>query len=308
MTSQYQFYTADVFTTDLFNGAQIAVFPHAAGLSERQMQLVAGELNLSQTVFVFPADDPANTRRLRIFSPLEEAAFGGHPIIAAGYVLGAIGELDLSDGRAEIALEQNIGVIRVFVTLKQGQPTFVQFTMKVEPMVDRFTPPLNEIAEFLTLDRSQVGARQFVPMLASCGNPYLIVPVASHASLRAARFNFKAWSQSAAPEMLAREILLFSCGSADLQADFHGRLVGPHIGVIEDPPIGSAIPAFAAYLCAHQHIKQGIYPFTIARGDIDTRLSRLNVEMHKRQSKHLTLRVGGPAVMVSEGRMNIPDL
>ena len=49
----YNYYIADVFTRQIFNGAQIAVFPNADGLSTEQMQLLAMELNLTETVFVF---------------------------------------------------------------------------------------------------------------------------------------------------------------------------------------------------------------------------------------------------------------
>ncbi|WP_275575113.1 PhzF family phenazine biosynthesis protein [Methylocucumis oryzae] len=93
---KYTYYITDVFTQQPFNGAQIAVFPQADGLSAEKMALIARELNLSETVFIFHTSKAANTRRMRIFSPLAEVDFGGHPIIAAGYVLGLSGDLALS--------------------------------------------------------------------------------------------------------------------------------------------------------------------------------------------------------------------
>jgi len=73
---KYNYYIADVFTKQIFNGAQIAVFPNAEGLSKEQMQLVARELNLSETVFVFHPDKQITNRVMRIFSPLGEVDFG----------------------------------------------------------------------------------------------------------------------------------------------------------------------------------------------------------------------------------------
>jgi trans-2,3-dihydro-3-hydroxyanthranilate isomerase len=82
------YYIADVFTTQLFNGAPIAVFPNADGLSDTTMKLLARELNLSETVFVFHPEGSDSKRKMRIFSPKKEIDFAGHPIIATAYVLG----------------------------------------------------------------------------------------------------------------------------------------------------------------------------------------------------------------------------
>ncbi|MBF8270315.1 MAG: PhzF family phenazine biosynthesis protein [Gammaproteobacteria bacterium] len=91
------------------------------------------------------------------------------------------------------------------------------------------------------------------------------------------------------------------------QSNFHARLVGPNIGMHEDPPIGSAMAAFTGYLCAHEHIKQGTHTFVIDRGNVTTRRSVLNIEMDHKGEEELTIRVGGPAVMVSAGSMDLPD-
>ena len=66
---RYSFYTADVFTDRIFGGNPLAVFPHADGLNSLQMQAMAREFNLSETVFVLPPAQPVHTRRLRIFTP-----------------------------------------------------------------------------------------------------------------------------------------------------------------------------------------------------------------------------------------------
>ena len=94
---KYNYYIADVFTKQIFSGAQIAVFPNAEGLSQQQMQLVARELNLSETVFVFHPDKQTTNRVMRIFSPLSEIDFAGHPIIATAFVLASCGDIQLND-------------------------------------------------------------------------------------------------------------------------------------------------------------------------------------------------------------------
>ena len=301
-----RFFTANAFTHTRFQGAQIAVFPDTDGLSGEQMQTMASELNLSETVFISGGDEPATRRRLRIFSPQREIDFAGHPILAAGAVLAADGSLLLSDEKTcDIVFEQNTGPIDVRIRKTEGVATFVQFDLRVKPTVDRFVPRGEEIANFLSLDTSDVEHPHFHPLLVACDRPYLIVPLRNYDAVRRAAFNYQSWSHSSAPTMLADEVLLFSSGGRDPVHDFHGRLLGPEIGVQEDPPIGSAMPAFAAYLCAHDHIARGTHAFAIERGSPETRQSVLSVEMDHLGASELSLRVGGPAVVVCEGTMEI---
>ena len=100
--------------------------------------------------------------------------------------------------------------------------------------------------------------------------------------------------------------MLFANQTANTNSDFHARLVGPNIGVNEDPPIGSAMPAFTSYLCAHEHTRLGTYTFAIDRGNENDRRSLLHIEMDNKGKNQLNIRVGGQAVLVSEGKINVP--
>ena len=304
----YNYYIADVFTRQIFNGAQIAVFPNADGLSDQQMKLVARELNLTETVFVFHPDSVGTTRKMRIFSPLGEIDFAGHPIIATAYVLGSCGDIKLTEAITPVVLEQNVGPIDVNISANQGKPFFVQFSRKVTSLVDRFAPTDEELASFLSIQQSELDHKKYSPRLVSCGFPYLIVPVWSYEAVRKAKFNYSAWSQSIAPQTAALEILLFAPKTPFVDSDFNARLLGPRIGIHEDPPIGSAMPAFASYLCSFEHIQKGTHAFAVDRGDALSRRSVLNVEMDHKGQEQLPLRVGGEAVMVAEGIMTIPDI
>src|SRR3954468_11029425 len=83
----YAFVTLDVFTNQRFGGNPLAVFTDARGMSDAQMQALAAEFNLSETTFVLPPEDPANTARVRIFNRTAEMPFAGHPNVGTGYVL-----------------------------------------------------------------------------------------------------------------------------------------------------------------------------------------------------------------------------
>lgn len=304
----YTYYIADAFTRQIFGGAQIAVFPDAEGLDQGQMALIARELNLSETVFLTRQDKDGHRFRMKLFSPLGEVNFAGHPIIAAGYVLIAGGILPAITGNTPVIFEQNTGAIQANITISDGQPVFVQFTRSVEPVVDYYAPTEAELACFLNIDPAHIDSKKYMARLVACDAPYLVVPVYYYQTLRTALFDFSAWSQSIAPQTAAQEILLLSRKTPYQDADFAARLLGPNIGPHDDPPIGAAIPALAGYLCSFAQLQKGTYTFAVQRGDDKTRRSVLHLEMDHKGGDALTLRVGGDAVIVAKGELYVPDI
>lgn len=302
--AQYRFCVADVFADRAFQGAPIAVFPEAADIPEALLLHIARELNLSETVFVYPAGAP-DRFRLRVFSPEGEMDFAGHPMLAAARVLLETALGPLGDHPLPLTFVQNGGVISVNLGPARGAACFVQFSLRVNPVLDRYTPSNAELAALLSLPEREIDTRLFGTRLASIDVPYLIVPVLSQAAVEKARFNLEAWSQSGAPALAAQEIFLFSSRTGTRDADFHGRLLGPAIGPRSDPPIGSAMPCFAGYLADHAHIRDGTYTFTIDRGTTTTRRSLLHIELDKRSGRPAMLRVGGDAVLVTQGTLTL---
>ncbi|PCI80768.1 MAG: hypothetical protein COB20_02605 [SAR86 cluster bacterium] len=302
---KYSYCIVDVFTTTTFSGAQLAIFPESEGLNERQMQLIARELNLTETVFMTGSREP-NGCKLRNFSPSAEREFSGHAAIAAGYVLAFESYVSFESKYLELSLEQNTGVIELVISRDEQSQFFVQFSRSAEAVVDHYVPDNSQLAEMLSLEASEIGNLRYNTLLVSCEKNYLIVPLKSFEAVRSAVFSLKDWSTSVAPISPANEILLFSSKSDIPQSNFHGRIVGPQIGIEEDPPIASAMPGFAGYLSAHEHVKLGTYSYTIDRGTLATRKSVLAVELVSQRDKENRVRVGGPAVIVAKGKIDAP--
>src|SRR5512146_1981086 len=116
-----KFYQADVFTSQPFGGNPVAVFPDADGLTDDELQQIAREMNLSETVFVLPPTDPAAVARLRIFTPTQEIPFAGHPVLGTFYVLAQLNRIELKEGVTCLRQECNIGVFPVAVHSEQGR-------------------------------------------------------------------------------------------------------------------------------------------------------------------------------------------
>jgi trans-2,3-dihydro-3-hydroxyanthranilate isomerase len=306
---RYRYYTVDAFTDRAFEGAQIAVFPDARGLNDTMMRKIAREFNLSETVFVFPPMSPGNARRLRIFTPHQEIPFGGHPTLAAAHVLSTIGEITgaeesvtAKEDSLSFAFEENIGPIRITISWRGGQRRFCEWGLESTYSIDRYTPPDRELARIFSLSESDLGISGYQPMVVATEFPYLVVPVASFAAVRKAKFDYRAWSESSAPASLSHEALLFSVETEFEESGYHCRLLGPNIGVHEDPPIGSSVPSFAAYLCELQGPE---HRFAAERGAGEHRRSLLHVRAEKRGSGTVAVRVGGTAVMMCDGHLHI---
>ena len=300
----HSYYIVDVFTGSAFNGAQIAVFPDAGDLTDPQMQTLARELNLSDTVFIHRNGDA--DYRLKVFSPVSELSFSGHAIIGAAYVLAQSGLQPLDAQHTVIQMRLHSSSTQVVITRRGEGEIFIMFSRKAQPVIDRYVPGTAELAAALGLEENLIISKPYFPMLVSCDQPYLIVPLRSFEAVRQARFHLKAWSDSVAPISATNEILLFSTRSDLRSSNFHGRLVGPQIGIHEDPPIGSVMPAFAGFLGAQGHVRPGTYSFVIDRGTLSTRKSVITVEMVNQKGRENEIRVGGPATIVGKGELQTP--
>lgn len=128
-----RFVTLDVFTDAAFGGNPLAVLPDAKGLDGVTMQSIAAEFNLSETVFVLPPDDPANARKVRIFTPLTELPFAGHPTVGTAFALVAMGEIVTSHPEVTLVFEEAVGPVPVGVRCIDGSPDFAQRTSAQRP-------------------------------------------------------------------------------------------------------------------------------------------------------------------------------
>jgi len=305
----YTYYIADVFTDQPFQGVPLAVFTDSDGLSTNNMQQLAGELNASNTVFLQPTKDQ-NNYQIKVFSKFQELPIGAHSILAASYVLAKTGQVALSEQHTLISLESQWNkhqqTINTFVSKNQiGETSLIQQTYHTRAEVDYYTPTKEELAAMLSLKPEDIGFDNYRPLIVSCTQPYLIIPVKSYRAIRQAKFNESIWSETSAPSSLAQEIFLFSNNTDDTPADFHTRLLGPAIAHHEDPPIGSAIGVFANYLCNHTNIQVGTHVFAIQRGANEARKSLFYIEMDNNKSQELTIRVGGYAALTSEAKITI---
>ena len=117
----YDFVTLDVFTDRMFGGNPLAVLPDARGLTTEQMQAIAREFNYSETTFVLPPEDENNTRKVRIFTPMAEIPFAGHPNVGTAVALARLDELGEVIAGQRILFEEAAGAVSVILAWQRGR-------------------------------------------------------------------------------------------------------------------------------------------------------------------------------------------
>ena len=311
----YRFIQLDVFTDQPFTGNPLAVFPEAEGLTDERMQQIAREMNLSETVFVFPPTDETALRRLRIFTPTSELPFAGHPVVGTWNCLAREGVVPLPEngsGWTEIKQEVGIGVLPVAIEFKEGEPVrtvMTQGKFEIRGEIDDGQEQA-EIARALGLAREDLD--ESLPIQGvSTGNTMLMVPVRSLADLGHCRPNLplldEILARSEFAEPKATGWYVFTRETIEVgEARAHARFfVGMNIG--EDPATGSAAGPLGGYLVHHDAVGvepvEGVYSFGIEQGDFIQRPSRIGLEVRGGPGKIEEVRVGGASVVVASGEM-----
>lgn len=302
---QYRFHTADVFTDRIFGGNPLAVFPDGQGLSTEQMQAVAREFNLSETVFVLPPEDPAHTRRLRIFTPTAELPFAGHPTVGTAHVLAATGEIPLSGEETGIVFEEGVGPVPVKIRAESGAPVFAQLSVAQLPEFGTTIPAPNDIARALSLELADLLLGADHPQAVSCGVPFLYVALRDKAAVARARLAPDVWERIRS-EGVPPWVYLFSYETERPESQVHARMFAPGSGIGEDPATGAAAAALAGYLAAIDRSSDGTLHWLVEQGFEMGRPSILDVQADKAGGAVTAVRVGGASVLVSEGVMEIP--
>ncbi|MBP0492045.1 PhzF family phenazine biosynthesis protein [Roseomonas indoligenes] len=287
----FRFVTLDVFTDRRFGGNPLAVFPDARGLSDAEMQALAAEFNLSETTFVLPPEDPANTARVRIFTRKYEMPFAGHPNVGTGFVLAqesVARRLVFEEiaGLVEISLDRSEEGAVTNVTIAAPQPLLLG---------ESFDPAA--IAACAGLAPDDVLTSTHPPLHAGTGNPFVIAEVAPDALSRA-QPDFGAFRAlaTAHPGLQGRVGLYLYAHDGGGRA--RARMFAPLGGTVEDPATGSAATPLAALLLSLSGAPEA--RLDITQGVEMGRPSLLRTTA-RRAADGIRATVGGPCVPVLRG-------
>ena len=240
---RYSFVTVDVFTNQRFGGNPLAVFPDASGMSDAEMQSLAAEFNLSETTFVLPPDDPANTARVRIFMRTTEMPFAGHPNVGTGYVLAQQGR----DKNGKLLFEELAGLVEIEIERNESGGPVGATIAAPQPLSLGVELPVEEIAACAGLKTDEVIVQSHRPIQASLGNPFVIAEVEA-AALRRAAPDIAAFRKSVTRESALKGRLGLYLYAHEGEGRVQARMFAPLGGTFEDAATGSAAGPLGALL------------------------------------------------------------
>ncbi|MEM0921481.1 MAG: PhzF family phenazine biosynthesis protein [Pseudomonadota bacterium] len=282
------FHVYDVFTDTPFTGNPLAIVEEAGGLTTAQMQTIAREFNLSETIFVQPPEDPAHTARVRIFFPTAEIDFAGHPTIGCALHLAERLGLD------HVVLGENAGLVPVEIT--DGVAT-----LSAPVLPHPHGPDCDPGLAARAVDLDALGFDNHSPAVFAGGPAFVYLPIADRAALRRARPIEPYWSElMAACDVDSAYLYTRSAEGYD------ARMFSPTAGIPEDPATGSASAILAAQLLASGALPEGDTQLTLTQGEDMGRLSRIGFEAQVTNGALTRVRISGRAVQISHGMIRVP--
>jgi trans-2,3-dihydro-3-hydroxyanthranilate isomerase len=298
------FHLYDVFTDQPFSGNQLGVVPDASGLADRQMQAIAREFNLSETIFFLPPSNPSCAAKVRIFMPNGELPFAGHPTI--GGAIAYAGWRGLED-QSRIVLEEGIGPVACVVSAGSlgGQASFSAVKLPEPIDFSGSDSQIKAVAKALRLQPSDIGFGAHRICASSGGVPFVTVPVASLDALSSASIDSDAWLALDVERQNKFAVPYLYCRTGD--RSFQARMFAPWDGIPEDPATGSAAVAFGATLHRFEAMVDGVHEFSIRQGVEMGRPSDIGLAISISGNAISAITISGKAVKTASGTLFLRD-
>lgn len=294
-----RYVVADVFTNTPFVGNPVAVVLDAQGMSTGQMQQIAAEFGYSETTFVLPPVNSANTAHVRIFTPTREIPFAGHPNVGTAFVLASYAAASGETLPETLLFEEAAGLVPVRLLKNNGVTTGAELLVP-ELLSRRSEVSPASVAACLSLEADSISTAVHQPLVASVGLPFLIVELASRDALRRCVPNLQGF-RAILPLDGAVSIYAYTLDTApEEQCDVQARMFTPRM--TEDPATGSATAALTALLATLRNATT--LNLRVSQGVDMGRASVLFAGYDASQGKPV-VRVGGDSVITMEGTFNL---
>ncbi|MGK2948359.1 MAG: PhzF family phenazine biosynthesis protein [Acidimicrobiales bacterium] len=289
------YHLLDVFTDRPFAGNPLAVFVDPPELTTHQMQVIARELNLSETVFV-RSPDAGTAWPTRIFTPGAEVPFAGHPTVGTAVLLADLGHV-----HDRVVLAEPVGDVAVAIEDRPGGRAATLRTAM--PPAYAEAPDRDLLARALSVEPADLH-----PHLAagvwSCGVPFCVVPLRDAAALARTRLDPAVWADHLEHTDAAQ---LYPVAPLDDELHrWRARMYGPSFGIAEDPATGAAASAAAGLLAGSRQLRKGPLRWVIEQGVEMGRPSELRVALDHDGAEASGVLVGGDAVVVGSGEIELP--
>jgi trans-2,3-dihydro-3-hydroxyanthranilate isomerase len=304
----YRIKIVDAFTKKPFAGNPAGVVLDANGLTDSQMQLIARELNLSETAFILPATEPGANLRIRWFTTVGEVPLCGHATIASFHALAEEGMEGMrTNGQHYFRLQTRSGILAVRV-----EKNFYGTTIEFELPTPKFK--IKKKISILMLRALGILSKEVKKDLPLVLDSYLYIPVNRLSVLEKLKPEFNALTIELT-KMRVEGVCVFSLETKEKYSSVHSRFFAPNYGINEDPVTGSANGPLGFYL--HQYVLPAGYPiacrempdggmeFTGEQGDFLKRPGRVKIRLRLKQNTVEDVSIAGEAVTILDSILKI---
>lgn len=284
------------FSGEKLIGNPAAVFLDPSGLENHTLQNIAKQMNLVETVFVYPSSHA--DYQFRYFTPHKEVSLAGHPTIAACIALVHAKKIDpnkkntyqieTQNGLREVIIE--IVKNQVLVKMKQSSPKFIS------PLIST-----NIIANTLGIHEADIASDLPIQTI-DLGVKYLVIAVNSLSTLMSIKRDVQLL-QELCENLGVREVQVFTFETYGEDFDFHTRNLCPREG-IEDPACGMGNAAVGAYLAQNYYKDQQVIHLRAEQGTIVQMPCLIELFISKKE-EDIELYIGGTGKKVVEGKFFI---
>ncbi|MFG2503220.1 PhzF family phenazine biosynthesis isomerase [Streptomyces sp. NPDC048441] len=280
-TGMHSYDVVDAFAREPLLGNPVAVFYDSDDLSARTMQRIAQEMHLSETTFVLRPRDGGDAR-IRIFTPVNELPFAGHPLLGTAMALGARREGD------RLRLETAMGTIPFDLVRDQGKVVAARMRQPV-PTWESFDRA-DELLAALGVEKSTLPVEIY-----RNGPRHVFVGLDDVPALSAVQPDHRALADF--------DDMAVNC-FAGRGTSWRSRMFSPAYGVVEDAATGSAAGPLAIHLARHGRITHGTR-IEITQG-VEIGRPSLMLALAEGAADHIdTVEVGGDAVLVAQGALHV---
>jgi trans-2,3-dihydro-3-hydroxyanthranilate isomerase len=299
---QRRYITVDVFTDRAFGGNPLAVVLDAGGLSTAQMQAIATEFNYSETTFVLPPRDASHDAEVRIFTPVREIPFAGHPNVGTAFVLATLAK----EPKQRLLFEEKAGLVPVDILRAQGRVVSAELTAP-QALARLSRLSAGDAASCVSLTAEDVRINRHEPQIVGVGTPFVVMELQSREALRRAKPDAAAFGRQL-PRDGAFAVYFYTrdVPASEAPCDLQARMFFPGAsGLIEDPATGSATVAAAALLAELDPAGDSELKLTMGQGFDMGRPSILLTRVRKRDGGIVSAHVGGQCVQMMEGTLRL---
>ena len=297
----------DVFTRTPFTGNPLLVVLGAEGLGDSEMQAIASEFSMPETTFVLPPDNPDVYYKVRIFTPIKEIPFAGHPIVGTAHVVVTEGIVEVEKPRGTFTHETGIGILPIEVIYDGAEvPRIVMTQGKPEFLIVPDEKQISSVAKALRVSERDMMETGLTPQVVSTGLPQLFVPLKSLETI--SNLSPDLGKVKMVEESLGLEgVGVFTLETVNKDASIHLRFFAPSIGIDEDAAAGSAAGGLGAYLARWNVLpEEELRDFSVEQGLEMGRPSRLHVNVEVQDGRPVKVKVGGYSVTILSGTLKLP--